>query len=77
MLGRSGRDGGSEAEVEVVAVPRGVVMAEDGTDSNGAAKPVAPARSQGFGGDTVLDIVIPSSSASQSLSSWVPASAIR
>lgn len=39
MLGRSGRDGGSEAEVEVVAVPRGVVMAEDGTDSNGAAKP--------------------------------------
>lgn len=74
MLGRSGKAGGSEVEAEVA---NGVVMAEAGTDSTGAAKPglqsarksckclrdhvvvpAAPARSQGFGGDTVLDIVI-------------------
>ena len=39
MLGRSGRDGGSGEEAEMDEVPSGVVMAEDGTDSTGAARP--------------------------------------
>jgi len=37
VLGRSGKAGGSALEVEEVA--NGVVMAEAGTDSIGAAKP--------------------------------------
>jgi hypothetical protein len=39
VLGRSGRDGGCGEAAETDEVPSGVVMAEDATDSTGAARP--------------------------------------